>query len=121
VTVGHENTPPVADAGDDQWVDAGDLVTLDAGGSTDPDDGIASYFWEQTGGVSVALTDQGTATPTFTAPEVDQTGETLTFRLTVSDTGGMEATDTCNVEVAAVSQPRSSSGGGCFIGSVIGR
>jgi YVTN family beta-propeller protein len=39
------NTPPVADAGDDQSVVQGDTVYLDGSGSYDPDDDLLAYSW----------------------------------------------------------------------------
>jgi hypothetical protein len=117
------NEPPVADAGDDQTVDEGDQVTLDGTGSTGSDDSIVAYLWAQTSGFSVTLSDETAAQPTFTAPDVDDAGGTLTFRLTVTDAGGLKASDNSTVNVASVadSPSRSSSGGGCFIGSVFDR
>ena len=76
------NTAPIADAGPDQEVNAGDTVTLDGTGSTDPDEDELTYSWVQTAGPAVTLTGATTAQPTFTAP----TGPaTLTFELTVDD------------------------------------
>jgi hypothetical protein len=122
VTVVNDNEGPVADSGGDQAVDEGDTVTLDGTGSTDPDDGIASYLWEQTEGTLVALSDETAVQPTFKAPDVDESGEALIFRLTVTDAGGLQATDTSTVDVSSVSDAstRSSSGGGggCFINSL---
>jgi hypothetical protein len=84
----------VADAGDDQTVDEGTTVGLDASGSAG--DG-PSYSWTQTAGPSVTLSDASAAQPTFTAPDVD--GETtLTFEVEVSD-GSATDTDTVNVTV----------------------
>ncbi len=120
VTVTPENEPPLADAGGDQIVTEGDLVSLDASGSNDPDDNIASYSWEQTDGPVVTLSDNNSVQPTFTAPEVSEAGDSLTFSLTVTDTDGVETTDTCTVEVEAAVHPGTTSGGGCFIGSVFG-
>ena len=57
-------------------------MTMDGSGSSDIDDGIVSYEWVQTGGLSVALTGKDTAQPTFSAPMIT-TGQTaaLSFRL----------------------------------------
>ena len=65
-----------------------------------PDDGIASYQWAQTGGASVTLSSATAAQPTFTAPNVGPGGVSLTFQLTVTDTGGLQSTDTCVVSVS---------------------
>lgn len=94
--------PPAADAGPDQTVDEGVSVTLDGSNSTDPDDGIASYVWEQTGGPSVTLSDPWSAQPTFTSPDVGPDGASLTFQLTVTDSGGLQSTDTCIVNINPV-------------------
>jgi len=99
-----ENKPPVADAGSDQVVIAGAEVTLDGSGSSDPDDGIASYRWEQvvnSGGPVITLVDSDTATPTFTAP-IDPA--MLEFELTVKDGDGEEAQATCVVDVLTQGQ-----------------
>ena len=93
------NTPPIADAGPDQTVNVGVLVTLDGSNSSDPDTGIASYLWEQTGGASVTLSDPTAVQPTFTAPDLGAEGGALTFQLTVTDNGGLQSTDTCVVNV----------------------
>ena len=46
-------------------------------------------------GTAVTLTDAtATATATFTAPDVAAAGETLTFKLTVTDDDGLTDSDT---------------------------
>jgi hypothetical protein len=112
----------MANAGPDQTVEEGTEVTLNGSNSTDPDDGIASYLWEKTSGPSVTLSGASSARPTFTAPDVGQDGESITFRLTVADNGGLESTDTCIVNVTFVEDPPAIGGGGggggggtCFI------
>jgi hypothetical protein len=95
-----ENAAPTADAGADQTVDEGTSVSLDGTGSSDPDGDSLSYDWTQTAGTAVSLQDTATATPSFTASEVDA-DETLTFELTVSD-GDLSDTDTVTVTVQDV-------------------
>jgi len=105
------NAPPTADAGPDQVVSEGVTVILDASNSSDPDDGIASYLWEQTGGISVTLSDPTAVQPTFTAPNVGPGGASLTFRLTVTDNGGLQSTDTCIVNVTWENTPPTANAG----------
>ncbi len=93
------NLSPMADAGGDQRVIPGDTVTLDGSDSSDPDDGISTYAWTQMSGPSVTLSDPSAANPTFVAPAVGPEGATLIFQLTVTDHGGLKATDTCAIQV----------------------
>lgn len=105
VNVAWENEAPTADAGSDQTVTDGTTVYLNGSGSSDPDDGIASYQWTQTTGPAVNLTGTATATPTFIAPSVGPDGATLVFQLTVADSGDLLSTDTCIVNVTANNDP----------------
>ena len=105
VTVTWSNQPPVVNPGSYAPVKAGDPVTLDGSGSTDPDDGIKSYSWEQIEGPPVQLNNANTAQATFTAPDVGMEGTTLTFRLTVTDNHNLTSTATCSVSVTWVNQP----------------
>jgi hypothetical protein len=93
------NNPPVANAGPDRIVNEGETVTLDATGSVDIDDGIASYSWTQLSGPSASLSDSGAVQPTLTAPDVGEGGAVLTFQLTVADLGGLQAQDTVDISV----------------------
>lgn len=78
------NAAPVADAGDDKGVAAGDEVTLDGSGSSDANGEALTYDWTQSGGPSVSLSDTTAVSPTFTMPLTAT--ETLTFTLVVTDT-----------------------------------
>ncbi|MBC2709783.1 MAG: LamG domain-containing protein [Desulfosarcina sp.] len=116
---------PLADAGADQSVTEGATgVALDGTGSA-PNVGSSSidtWLWEQTAGTSVTLTGADSATATFTAPAVGTSGETLTFRLTVTDDLGLSSSDTTTVTVndsSVVPPPAGGGGGGgCFISAL---
>ncbi len=92
------NAPPVADAGADQEVTAGDPVLLDGSGSTDPDGHITSYSWTQLSGTTVPLDDAHQAIARFDAPDVKEQ-EILTFRLTVVDDDRAASEDDVDVTV----------------------
>ena len=100
VSITWNNIPPNAHAGPDQTVFEGAVVTLDAAGSTDTDDGISVYRWIQTGGPAVDLADPGASRTTFTAPLVEGDAATLVFTLQVTDGGGSVDTDTVAITIA---------------------
>jgi hypothetical protein len=105
------NEPPYAFAGADQSVWEGETVTLDGSLSSDPDGFSLTYKWRQTGGTGVKLSDATASKPMFTAPSVGADGETLTFELTVSDSGGLEAQDHCLVNVVRSKAPPTADAG----------
>lgn len=92
------NQPPVAKAGADQTVVAGVIVDLDGSKSSDPNGDDLVYQWRQIGGMAVALVNAGMDKASFHAPDV-QTEIRLTFQLSVDDTNGGRAADTCIVTV----------------------
>src|SRR5438128_1121741 len=93
------NTVPVANAGPNQSVTGGVLVSLNGSASSDSDGTIASYTWSQTAGTAVTLSSTTTAQPTFTAPVAAAAG-TLTFSLRVTDErGGLSAPATVSITV----------------------
>lgn len=82
-----ESAPiPIANAGQNQIVRQGDIVTL-LGDSTGI---VTSYQWEQVSGLPVQLTNANTATATFTFPTQSAI---LSFRLTVQGPGGTSTDD----------------------------
>ncbi|MEF8882272.1 MAG: glucodextranase DOMON-like domain-containing protein [Halapricum sp.] len=92
------NDAPIADAGEDQSVEPGETVSLQAIDSEDPNDGTLSFQWEQASGPEVELTGADSVGTAFVAPQVE--GETtLTFELFVDDGQGKTATDTVNVTI----------------------
>ncbi len=95
------NNPPVASAGEDQAVTAGDRVQLSGSSSSDPDGDQLSFAWELTSrpeGSSAALEEASSATPSFVP---DLAGIYL-LTLTVKDPSGASATD--QVQVTANSK-----------------
>ncbi len=101
VTVRADNDAPTADAGSDFGVSDGDAAALDGSGSSDPEGGTLTWAWTQTGGTStVTLSGASTSTPSFAAPQL-AADDSLTFTLTVTDPGGLSATDTATVTVSA--------------------
>lgn len=80
---GPANQAPIAHAGVDQTVQSNASVTLDASGSTDPDNDVLSYEWKQTSGPTVNFV-ANRVTTTFVAPQVNS-DTTLTFSVTVKD------------------------------------
>ncbi|EIC31531.1 MULTISPECIES: PKD domain-containing protein [Methylomicrobium] len=81
------NQAPEAQAGAAQWVSEGTEVTLYGSGS-DPEGQALGFHWIQTAGPSVMLRDAASATPRFTAPEVNAT-TTLGFQLVAIDAEGL--------------------------------
>ena len=89
--------PPVADAGNDTIiVMPADSAILDASGSSDPDDGIAGYQWKKIAGQDPITISNSSAVKTGVNRLA---GTTYLFELTVTDKGGLKATDTVAVTV----------------------
>ncbi len=100
---------PTANAGPDQMVNEGSLVTLDGTGSSDPDGEDLTYAWTTTD-TGVTLTDPSSSTPTFTAPDVSA-DMPLTFTLEVCDEANPVSlqslcdTDTVVIDVNPLAPP----------------
>ena len=94
--------PPTADAGADQTVDEGDLVTLDGSLSSDPNGEDLTYAWTAPAGIT--LTGADTANPTFTAPQVDA-NTPFAFVLQVCDEAPTVLCDTDTVVVNVLDVP----------------
>lgn len=89
-----------ANAGPDQWVDHGAVVTLNGGGSTArAGTELVSWAWKQSAGPALTLTGASSVTSEFTAPPVSQP-TTFELTLTVTDSAGGEASDALVVTVA---------------------
>ena len=105
VNVIGDNDAPIADAGPNQTIDEGKKVTLDGSNSTDPEGKGLSYQWSQVAGQPVTLSSTQVVKPTFTTPDVGPGGASLTFRLTVTDDGDLQDSDSTIVNVRFVNEP----------------
>lgn len=115
VTVTHVNRAPVADAGEDQGVGEREAVTLNGTASADPDGDPITYFWSQSSGPAVTLSDPTAVQPSFTAPEVT-TAVSLTFDLVVNDGILDSAIDVVEISVNHVNQvPTADAGPGQLV------
>src|SRR4030095_10615412 len=98
--------PPVANAGNNQTVSAGDTVTLDGSASTDSDGTITSYQWTQTSGTpTVSLSAPNAASTTFVAPQDIAANTTLAFELTVTDNSGKSSKAPVTVLITPKAEP----------------
>ncbi len=99
---------PIARAGKDQTVKEGETVTLNGSASSDLDGTVLVYEWKQISGIPVEIGDAFSTNLTFTAPNVDIDGETLTFQLIVQDNDGLIGTD--EISIYAQILPRANAG-----------
>lgn len=107
VTILPNNRPPIAEAGEAQTLDSGELVVLDASQSHDPDGQLLTYLWQVTdnAGLTIALqTEASNATATFTAPNVTEQ-KTVTMEVSVTDTYGVTDTDNVSVTIVPKNNP----------------
>jgi len=108
VVINRDDFAPKADAGPDQGVTEGDVVSLEGNG-TDPLGNGLTYEWIQLSGPTVELSDAHDPNPTFLAPELDSS-EPVRFELHVSD-GTKTSVDTVDVFVNAVDDGPTASAG----------
>ena len=97
------NAAPVAVAGMNTSTVGGELVTLDASDSMDPDfDDEITYSWTQEAGDAVTLSADSAPVVTFVAPLEAQL---LTFRVTVTDLAMASDQDQVTVTVTGPPDP----------------
>jgi subtilisin family serine protease/PKD repeat protein len=90
VSVTAVNDKPVANAGADQIGNVQDTLTFNGSGSSDEEGALASYSWN--------FGDNSTANGVNSTHTFNAVG-TFTVTLTVTDSGGLTATDTLSVTV----------------------
>lgn len=89
------NLPPLAVAGTDRNVDAGQTVMLDGSASSDPDGQVVTYQWASVDGAG-PLQNANTAVASLVMP---QTPGPYRFRLTVTDDRGASTQDEVTLNV----------------------
>lgn len=92
------NNTPITNAGDDQHLPSGSVVTLDGSNSSDQDDSILYYTWSQIDGEDVTLSSYDVVNPTFTMPDGVNT---LIFNLLVDD-GQKDSDASDNVTITSL-------------------
>ncbi|HZX96232.1 MAG TPA: DUF5666 domain-containing protein, partial [Myxococcales bacterium] len=107
ITVNAIVPPPIANAGPDQRVASGALVTLDGSASSDPAGLPLRFSWTQASGTPVTLSDAAAANPTFTAPSIAPglPAASLTFSLVVSDANASSAPSSVTITVDPLPPP----------------
>jgi hypothetical protein len=113
VQIAVTNRAPVANAGADASIEAGQLFTLDALGSTDADQDALTYTWTQLSGPAVTLTAVSNGRARFTAPaQISR----LTFGVVANDgeAGSSQDVVALDVVISSVNAPPVAYGPGNF-------
>jgi hypothetical protein len=99
--------PPVAALACPETVAEGGTIHFDASGSTDSDDGIASYAWHQSVSPPIVPVDGKTdAVLDILAPSLGyQEDGFITVEMTVTDHAGQSSMEDCIVQILDVTPP----------------
>ena len=96
------NHPPVANAGQDQSITLPlNLVHLDGGSSTDPENNISAYLWKKISGPYSFYIQNPQSVQTIVHNLLEGV---YAFELKVTDAGGLVDTDTLKVTVSPIPQ-----------------
>lgn len=114
VFIVNSNTPPVADAGDDQTIKEGSVASLDGSNTYDLEIDPVTYKWAQVGGAySVTLNpSDDVVNPSILAPApgTGYLGDVLIFELVAFDGLEYSAPDTVSITVVENSAPIANAG-----------
>lgn len=100
--LGNRHPVAVLTANPSTGIRPGDVVTLDASGSSDPDNDALTFAWAQVEGPAATLSSASGPSITFTAPLIVE-NTPIRFRVTATDGKGGQASAefSATVEVAA--------------------
>ncbi len=101
----------VASAGPDQKVEESAKVRLNGANSTGFVKETATFLWQQLDGPQTKLSNPAAVAPVFTAPEAGVDGASLMFQLTVTGEDGVQADDSCIVNVTPANIPPTAEAG----------
>jgi hypothetical protein len=95
----NNNSPPMADAGEDQMIqiEYTSPVILDSSSSYDVNDDQLTYQWYQLSGPPVLLSTPSGITTVVNTSGFSYTEVSLLFGVDVMDTSGLKSTDTCMI------------------------
>lgn len=96
ITVNSGNTAPIANAGSNQTITLPTSTATLTGSGSDSDGTITGYAWTQISGTTVTITTPSSQNTTVTG--LSATG-LYTFRLTVTDNGGLTGTSDVTIQV----------------------
>ncbi len=99
VNVTWQNQPPLAVTNGYMETTEGLKIELDGFQSTDSDDEIINYRWNQVEGPPVTFDNPEAPQTTFNAPQAEPYGNNLVFTLKVKDKGGLKNSVKCSVFV----------------------
>ena len=110
ITVRNVNRSPLANAGTDQNIQTGSLVTLDGSGSSDPDGELITFNWAQTyrpSGSVANLSDSAAPQPAFVPDVAGYYG----YDLVVCDPALCSGPDSVSIYATAPNVPPNASAG----------
>ena len=93
------NAPPIANAGEDHEVGFSEVVILDGSNSSDDNDQIESYYWEQISGPPVSIFSSNQEIATVFSPNFNTE---LSFLLRVYDEHGLSDVDTVRIFISSL-------------------
>ncbi|KPA16706.1 secreted protein containing PKD domain protein, partial [Candidatus Magnetomorum sp. HK-1] len=112
------NDAPTANAGTSYQLTERNEIVLDGSQSTDIDGDTLSYLWTAPDIPNLVITNANTVNPTFKAPYVDESGQTINVTLTVKDSSGESDQSTAAIKIDNMALPEVSFSANPYTGMV---